>query len=300
MRTFLLLIGLFVLTTAIRPRKNRQWRQLRPNCGSLDSLIKSYPRYPDSGPSQFPSNMFPFPFFARPGFRGLGIPNEVILRRMGRPCEGPVIEPLTSGVFELEEDTLRVTAGTTLITDEKRESGDICLILVDTGSSNQRMPILGGLSSVGVRPEYINNVVLTHMDLDSTGNLNLFPDANVYVGNRRAKQDTVFFPRVAPQFDQSNSGLPFTRLCDNTFLYLTPGFSADDLSVVVRNVAGYGTVSIVGNLIIDEDDAKNDRIIPRFAQNSDQKSLWESSRKEIICMSDYIIPGTRIAVNCIV
>lgn len=94
----------------------------------------------------------------------------------------------------------RVGAGVTLITDERREAGDICLILVDTGSSSKRMELLRGFSAVGVMPEYINNLILTHLDLDTVGNLNLFPTANVYLGNRRAKGETVYFPKVAPSF----------------------------------------------------------------------------------------------------
>jgi glyoxylase-like metal-dependent hydrolase (beta-lactamase superfamily II) len=160
----------------------------------------------------------------------------------------------------LNNDTLKVTAGVTLITDEKRETGEICLILVDTGSSNKRMDLLRALSAVGVMPEYINNLVLTHLDLDTVGNMNLFPGANIYVGNRRVKAETVYFPKLAPSFvsrlskiitfffvqDQTNSGLPFTQLCDNTYLYLSPGFTNEDISVVVKNVAGYGNVAITG------------------------------------------------------
>lgn len=40
--------------------------------------------------------------------------------------------------------------------------------------------------------------------------------------------------------------LPSRELCANTDVYLTPGFGVDDLSVVVRNVRDFGTISIVG------------------------------------------------------
>jgi hypothetical protein len=43
---------------------------------------------------------------------------------------------------------------------------------------------------------------------------------------------------------------------------------------------------------LDEDDLKNtENAVKRFAQNEEQKQLWEMSRKEILSISDYIIPG---------
>ncbi|KAI6226187.1 Beta-lactamase-like domain-containing protein [Aphelenchoides fujianensis] len=289
---FLVLLCLLSAVMAAKPRRSRGFRRLRPSCGNMDTIRRTYPRYPAfPGPVPFPRDMFPFPFFARKGFRGFGIPDDVLDRRMGQPCEGPVIEPLTVGKFQLDNSTLRVSSTAVLITDEKKETGEICLILVDTGSANNRMELLAGLSSVGVLPEYVNNLVLTHLDLDTVGNLNLFPEANVYAGNRRAKGDLVFFPQVAPSFDQAQSGLPFTQLCDNTDIFLSPGFTNDDVSVVVRNVAGYGRVSIVGNLIVNEQDAKTGDSVRRFAQSPEHAALWEASRKEILSISDHLIPG---------
>ncbi|KAI6184401.1 Beta-lactamase-like domain-containing protein [Aphelenchoides bicaudatus] len=294
------LIFVFALMLAMceagRSRKNREWRQLRPSCGSLESTIQSYPRYPQFPPPvRFPE-LFPFPFYARKGFRGLGIPDSIIDRRLGKPCQGPVIEPLSYGKFSLNNDTLRASAGITLITDEKRSTNEICLILVDTGSASRRMDLLKALSAVGVMPEYINNLVLTHLDLDTVGNMNLFPEANIYVGNRRSKAETVYFPKMAPSFDQNNSGLPFTQLCDNTFvsifLYLTPGFTNEDISVVVKNVADFGTVAVTGNLILDEEDLQNtENAVKRFSQNNEQAELWNISRKEILAIADFVIPG---------
>lgn len=191
--------------------------------------IKPYSRYPQFPPPvRFPE-LFPFPFFARKGFRGFGIPNEIIDQRLGKPCQAntslhdyekhQILGPSNWATelrkvctqqrhFEVNNSLLifkkllyfRVSAGVTLITDEKRETGEICLILVDTGSATKRMELLKALSAVGVMPEYINNLVLTHLDLDTVGNMNLFPDANTYVGNRRVKADTVYFPKLAPSF----------------------------------------------------------------------------------------------------
>jgi hypothetical protein len=198
------LISIVFFLVDARQRKNREWRQLRPNCGDLNSLIQSYPRYPEFPAAvRFPQ-LFPFPFFARKGFRGFGIPESVIDRRLGKPCQGPVIEPLIFGNFELNNETLKVNSGATLITDERRSTGEICLILVDTSSVNRRMELLRSLSSVGVMPEYVNNLILTHLDLDTIGNMNLFPSANVYVGNRRAKGETIFFPKSGPSFVSLN------------------------------------------------------------------------------------------------
>ncbi|CAD5215739.1 unnamed protein product [Bursaphelenchus xylophilus] len=265
-----------------RSGHRRHWRRSCHN--EIDRFLSNFPPI-------FRRNENLFPFFARPGFRGFGIPSEVVNDRMGVPCEGPVVEPLTYGTFDLNNDTLTVRTTVALVTDERRETGEICLILVDTGMATQKMDLLKGLSAVGVRPEYINNVVLTHMDLDTVGNLNMFPRANVYVGNRRAKGNTVFFPKSIAYFDPEQTDLPYTQLCDNTFLLLTPGFTNEDISLVVRNVTGFGTVALSGNLIISEEDLATNETISRFGQSDEHKKLWESSRKEVACSSDYILPG---------
>lgn len=218
----------------------------RRSCGRLEAFLNSGP--PSFGSFPSAARLFPPPFFARRGFRGFGIPAELLDERMGTPCEGPVVEPLTYGRFRLSNDSLSLTSTVTLVTDEKRATGEICLILVDSGMASQRMAVLRGLSAVGVLPEYVNQLVLTHMDLDTVGNLNLFPQANVFVGNRRALKDTVFFPKAAPLFDQKLGELPFTQLCDNTFLYLTPGFTNEDVSLLVRNVSGFGNIALSGEL----------------------------------------------------
>ncbi|CAD5211388.1 unnamed protein product [Bursaphelenchus okinawaensis] len=267
----------------IRTGFRRHWRRSCNN--DIDKFLTNLPTFFRR------HDQLQFPFFARPGFRGIGIPSEVVNDRMGVPCDGPVIEPLTYGSFYLDNDTLTVKTTLSLVTDERKETGEICLILVDSGMATQRMPLLKGLSAVGVRPEYVNNVVLTHMDLDTIGNLNMFPKANVYVGNRRAKGNTVFFPKSIAYFDPEQTDLPYTQLCDNTFILLTPGFTNEDISLVVRNVTGYGTVALSGNLIISEEDMTSNDSIKRFGQTDEHKKLWESSRKEIVCSSDYIVPG---------
>lgn len=83
--------------------------------------------------------------------------------------------------------------------------------------------------------------------------------------------------------------------------------SVRDLSLVVKNVADYGTIAVVGgscfdisnnlfifflgSLIFDESDLKTNISIKTLSFDKDQKNLWEATRLEIVCLADFIVPG---------
>ncbi len=69
------------------------------------------------------------------------------------------------------------------------------------------------MASHGVRPTDIENVVLTHGDVDNVGNLNLFLDANIYSSNRKIQRDSFFMQRVAPEFVRILNNCTYIYFC---------------------------------------------------------------------------------------
>jgi N-acyl homoserine lactone hydrolase len=57
------------------------------------------------------------------------------------------------------------------------------VILIDTGSYSYRVPLLERLDRLGLRPEDVTSVVLTHCHWDHICNYPLFPRAKVFVPN---------------------------------------------------------------------------------------------------------------------
>lgn len=53
-------------------------------------------------------------------------------------------------------------------------------ILIDTSTKENRQELLQDLQKLKIKPEQINTIILTHKHWDHTGNLNLFPNSEVY------------------------------------------------------------------------------------------------------------------------
>lgn len=97
--------------------------------------------------------------------------------------------------------------------DEKAKTREKCYILVDTGLAFFKNTIVGGiaaskkfflrvlgLAAHGVPLNYIQQLILTHMDVDTAGNLNLFPDAEILTGNKRVNRHHFYVQKTAPSF----------------------------------------------------------------------------------------------------
>lgn len=99
----------------------------------------------------------------------------------------------------------------TLVLDEKAKSREKCYILVNTGLPLFKNTIIGGiflcprdsfvgLAAHGVSLKDLQTLVLTHVDVDSAGNLNLFPEAEIFVGNKRVYRQFFHVQKTAPSF----------------------------------------------------------------------------------------------------
>jgi glyoxylase-like metal-dependent hydrolase (beta-lactamase superfamily II) len=149
-------------------------------------------------------------------------------------------------------------------------------VLVDT--SSQRAGVLQNLyQTAGLIVQDIDMVIETHGHADHYSNAQTFENAD-HVYNTYAYTWHYYKPNPL----QSNQQF-FLNNDRNLEIIQTPGHTPQDVSLIVRNVPGYGTVSVVGDLI----SAKNDGY-DRFAFN---RTLSDINRNKVACMSNWIVPG---------
>ena len=162
-------------------------------------------------------------------------------------------------------DEGRVGSSITLIRD-----GD-ALIVADPGMVPSRAAILDPLTALGVVPEAVTHVFLSHHHPDHTVNVALFPNAEVVDFWARYKDDL--------WLDHDGDG---HQLGPHSTLWLTPGHTEEDAT-----------------LLVEADDAtyalthcwwKGDQtpVIDPLAW--DQDSL-ERGRARVLAATDIVIPG---------
>ncbi|XGW10276.1 hypothetical protein V3C99_012062 [Haemonchus contortus] len=155
-------------------------------------------------------------------------------------------------------------------------------VLVNTGASSDTERLLHGLSKEGVTLDQINSVVITHGHPGHMGNINFFAQKPIlfhsmeYIGRH-----------VTPT---ELNERPYRKLSPHIEVWKTPGHTQQDLSVLVHDVASYGTMAIVGDLIPSE------ALLSEKRDALDAETVWDSAIKRqnanlIICMVDWIVPG---------
>ncbi len=97
------------------------------------------------------------------------------------------------------------------------------LIVVDPGMVARRSLILEPLAGLGVAPEAVTHVFLSHHHPDHTVNIALFPNAEVVDFWARYKGDL--------WLDHDGDGY---RLAPRSQLWLTPGHTEEDATLVVE------------------------------------------------------------------
>lgn len=105
-------------------------------------------------------------------------------------------------------------------------SGDLVAV-VDPGMVADRRQILDPLGALGVRPEAVTDVVLSHHHPDHTINVALFPEARVHDHWAVYHRDQ--------WVDRPAEG---HALADDVVLWETPGHTPQDISTVVTTDAG--------------------------------------------------------------
>ena len=101
------------------------------------------------------------------------------------------------------------------------------VIVVDPGMVRRRSLILDPLERLGISPDDVSHVFVSHHHLDHTVNIALFRQAEI-VDYRSVRRD-----------DQVNAHLgEGFRLAPNTTIWVTPGHSPQDASLVVDTSEG--------------------------------------------------------------
>ena len=159
----------------------------------------------------------------------------------------------------------RVGSSVVLVRD-----GD-ALIVADPGMVANRSLILDPLAALGVAPEAITHVFLSHHHPDHTVNIALFPNAEVVDFWARYKDDL--------WLDHDGDGY---QLAPNSTLWLTPGHTAEDATLVVRaDDAVYAMTHLWW---------KEDRT-PEIDPLGDDQDAIEVGRARVLAAVDIVIPG---------
>ncbi|KAH7726341.1 Protein C23H3.9 d [Aphelenchoides avenae] len=196
----------------------------------------------------------------------------------------------TTAAPNLVNVTVMQTGSISTLRDGQIESiGAITLIndngiwtLVDTGAASETEILLRSLARESVALEDISTVVITHGHPGHMGNMNFFGQKPIlfhsmeYIGHH-----------IMPTELKDR---PYRKLSTNIEVWKTPGHTQHDLSVIVHNVAGYGSMAIVGDLIPSE------QFVSDRTDQMNEEGVWDVMIKRqnanlIICMVDWVIPG---------
>jgi len=150
-----------------------------------------------------------------------------------------------------------------------RDKGIIAL--VDPGELPSQQVLIDALKRENLTKEDITHIFQTHYHVDHTRNTGLFPE-NVKVVNefgvwQEGADEDLEFPN---------------NYSENIKIILTPGHSHDGLSFAVKT--DRGLVVICGDVFWKKD-------FPKFDQYAADMTELEKSRKKVLQIADYIIPG---------
>jgi glyoxylase-like metal-dependent hydrolase (beta-lactamase superfamily II) len=145
------------------------------------------------------------------------------------------------------------------------------LIVADPGMVARRSLILDPLAALGVRPEAVTHVFLSHHHPDHTVNIALFPNAEVVDFWARYKDDL--------WLDHEGDGY---TLSPHARLWLTPGHSEEDATLIVDAADG---VYALTHLWWHTD--RTPEIDPLGA---DQDAI-ERNRARVLAAADVVVPG---------
>ena len=145
------------------------------------------------------------------------------------------------------------------------------LIVVDPGMVARRSLILDPLAELGVAPDAVTHVFLSHHHPDHTVNIALFPEAEVVDFGARYRDDV--------WLDHAGDGY---RLAPRSQLWLTPGHSEEDATLIVEaDDAVYAMTHLWW---------RADRTPEIDPLASDQAAI-DAGRARVSAVADIVIPG---------
>ncbi len=182
------------------------------------------------------------------------------------------VKVLIEGYAKEENGVELASPSTTLIQDSGLK------ILVDPGANKELL--LNALSKEGLYPKDIDIIFLTHYHPDHILNIRLFPDKDILDGNTIYRDDK----EIA-----FSDNIPNT----NVKVMETPGHAHEHACLLVETEMG--KIVIAGDVFwwSDEEEQKTDYeslMNHKDPYVKNEKELKES-RKKILEIADYIIPG---------
>ena len=171
---------------------------------------------------------------------------------------------------------LQIGATAALIKSDKN-------ILVDTGYFEDKEALLLVLAEENLTPDQVDIVIITHMHMDHVVNTYLFENAKIFCKLRKDYIGQYHIPKekCLQRFELIDG----TEIAKDVSILLTPGHTEDHMSVLVKTEKG--NVVIAGDAIADESFADMSVKPPLATDLID----YDESRKKIIAVADYIIPG---------
>jgi len=189
------------------------------------------------------------------------------------------VKVLVEGIHKHDENNvLNIGATTTLIKSNIN-------IIVDPGSFINKDRLLKALELENLKPGDIDAVILTHLHLDHTANVFLFPHSKIYcrfTSGEYPGQYQDIEKGFAGRFDLINE-----QIADGIKIIETIGHSIDHVSVLVET--DLGKVVIAGDAIAKDVFADMKKEPEIFLVYDLEK--YNESRHKILEIADYIIPG---------
>jgi glyoxylase-like metal-dependent hydrolase (beta-lactamase superfamily II) len=145
------------------------------------------------------------------------------------------------------------------------------VIVVDPGMVRSRSLILDPIERLGLTPDDVTHVFVSHHHLDHTVNIALFRQAEI-VDHRSARRD---------DHVEQHSGEGF-KLAPNTTIWVTPGHSPQDASLVVDTADGRQAFTHLW--------WRSDRTPEIDPYSLDQAEL-DRNRRRLLDGVDVVIPG---------
>lgn len=145
------------------------------------------------------------------------------------------------------------------------------LIITDPGMVAGRALILGPLAALGVAPEAVTHVFLSHHHPDHAINVALFPNAEVVDFWARYRSDE--------WLDHEGDGY---RLAPNSQLWLTPGHTEEDATLLVEADDGVYALTHLW--------WRGDRT-PAIDPLAWDQAAIERGRERVLAAADIVIPG---------
>jgi glyoxylase-like metal-dependent hydrolase (beta-lactamase superfamily II) len=142
------------------------------------------------------------------------------------------------------------------------------LMVCDPGVLDNQEILIEALKKEGLSVKDINYVFITHSHIDHYRNIGMFPNAKTleYYG--------IWEGGTVDDWEEN-----FT---DDIKIIKTPGHNYDGLTLLVKTEKG--VVAICGDVFWNENGPKNDP----YASDVDK---LEESRKKVLEMADWIVPG---------